>query len=80
MLWKCKFSYSKYYCISIYSQSITLKGIDSAESSIDYKSYLWSKLASEWKVDLHKSTKMIALDELSLEIDKILRENKLEEF
>ena len=53
-------------------RGITLKGIDSAESSIDYKSYLWSKLASEWKVDLHKSTKMIALDELSLEIDKIL--------
>ena len=49
-----------------------MKGIDSAESSIDYKSYLWSKLASEWRVDLHESTKMITLDELPLEIDKIL--------
>ena len=47
-------------------------GIDSAESSIELKKYLWEKLADEWKLDLSEQTKTIQLSELDSEIEKIL--------
>ena len=53
-------------------RGISLLGIDSAESSIELKKYLWEMLAGEWKLDLSEQTKTIQLDELDSEIDKIL--------
>ena len=53
-------------------RGISLLGIDSAESSIELKKYLWEMLAGEWKLDLCKQTKTIQLNELDSEIDKIL--------
>ena len=53
-------------------RGISLIGIDSAESSIELKKYLWEKLADEWKLDLSEQTKTIQLSELDSEIEKIL--------
>ena len=53
-------------------RGISLLGIDSAESSIELKKYLWEMLAGEWKLDLSAQTKTIQLNELDFEIDKIL--------
>ena len=53
-------------------RGISLLGIDSAESSIELKKYLWEMLAGEWKLDLSEQTKTIQLNELDSEIDKIL--------
>ena len=53
-------------------RGISLLGIDSAESSIELKKYLWEMLAGEWKLDLSEQTKTIPLNELDSEIDKIL--------
>ena len=53
-------------------RGISLLGIDSAESSIELKKYLWEMLADEWKLDLSEQTKTIQLNELDSEIDKIL--------
>ena len=53
-------------------RGISLLGIDSAESSIELKKYLWEMLASDWKLDLSEQTKTIQLNELDSEIDKIL--------
>ena len=58
-------------------RGITLQGIDSAESSISYKKYLWDKIASDWQIDYSKSSiKIIKLNELAPEIDKILNGNQ----
>ena len=58
-------------------RGITLKGIDSAESAISYKKYLWHKIASEWQIGYSKSSiKIIKLNELAPEIDKILNGNQ----
>ena len=53
-------------------RGISLLGIDSAESSIELKKYLWEMLAGEWKLDISEQTKTIQLNELDSEIDKIL--------
>ena len=53
-------------------RGISLLGIDSAESSIELKKYLWEMLAGEWKLDLSEQTKTIQLNELDSEIEKIL--------
>ena len=58
-------------------RGIALQGIDSAESPITYKKYLWDKIASEWQIGYSKSSiKIIKLDELAPEIDKILNGNQ----
>ena len=43
-------------------RGISLLGIDSAESSIELKKYLWEMLAGEWKLDLSEQTKTIQLN------------------
>ena len=53
-------------------RGISLLGIDSAESSIELKKYLWEMLAGEWKLDISEQTKTIQINELDSEIDKIL--------
>ena len=58
-------------------RGIALQGIDSAESPISYKKYLWNKIASEWQIGYSKSSiKIIKLNELAPEIDKILNGNQ----
>ena len=58
-------------------RGIALQGIDSAESPISYKKYLWDKIASEWQIGYSKSSiKIIKLNELAPEIDKILLGNQ----
>ena len=58
-------------------RGIALQGIDSAESPISYKKYLWDKIASDWQIGYSKSSiKIIKLSELAPEIDKILKGNQ----
>ena len=58
-------------------RGIALQGIDSAESPIAYKKYLWDKIASDWQIGYSKSSiKIIKLNELAPEIDKILNGNQ----
>ena len=58
-------------------RGIALQGIDSAESPISYKKYLWDKIASEWQIGYSKSSiKIIKLNELAPEIDKIINGNQ----
>jgi len=54
-------------------RGISLCGIDSAESPLDFKISIWEKFANEWKLDLSSSTKIIAKQNLQQEIDLILQ-------
>lgn len=54
-------------------RGISLCGIDSAESPLDFKTSIWEKFANEWKLDLSTSTKIIAKQNLQQEIDLILQ-------
>ena len=53
-------------------RGVSLIGIDSAESPIEFKESIWELLANDWKVDLEPYTKTIKLNEVGEEIDKIL--------
>ena len=54
-------------------RGISLCGIDSAESPLDFKISIWEKFANEWKLDLSSSTKIISKQNLQQEIDLILQ-------
>ena len=54
-------------------RGVSLCGIDSAESPLDFKRNIWEKFANEWKLDLSTSTKIIAKQNLQQEIDLILQ-------
>ena len=54
-------------------RGISLCGIDSAESPLDFKTSIWEKFANEWKLDLSSSTKIISKQNLQPEIDLILQ-------
>ena len=54
-------------------RGITLCGIDSAESPIEFKKSLWKKFANEWRLDLFASTKEVNKEQLSEEIQIILQ-------
>tara|TARA_S200000501_G_scaffold371149_1_gene413648 strand:- start:579 stop:1562 length:984 start_codon:yes stop_codon:yes gene_type:complete len=54
-------------------RGISLCGIDSAESPLDFKTRIWEKFSDEWKLDLSDSTKIIAKQNLQQEIDLILQ-------
>lgn len=55
-------------------RGVTLCGIDSATCSHVVRQRVWTKLASDWKLDnLHKLVKKINLEELSKEIDTIMK-------
>ena len=54
-------------------RGISLCGIDSAESPLDFKTSIWEKFANEWKLDLSTSTKIIGKQNLQQEIDLILQ-------
>ena len=54
-------------------RGITLAGIDSAESPLEFKTSLWNKFADEWKIDLSPLVKIVTKENLQHEIDLILR-------
>ena len=53
-------------------RGISLFGIDSAESKIDLKKELWERLATDWKLDLSKNSRVISIEEIDEYIVKIL--------
>ena len=54
-------------------RGLSLFGIDSAESLIDVKEEIWNNFSSDWKLEnIDRNIKDISLDELPIEIDKIL--------
>ena len=53
-------------------RGITLAGIDSAESPIEFKTSIWNKFADEWKLDLSSMIKVVSKENLQQEIDLIL--------
>jgi acrylyl-CoA reductase (NADPH) len=52
-------------------RGIRLIGIDSAESPRSYKEELWQLLGSDWKIDLRDQSKIVKLDAMPDEINKI---------
>ena len=54
-------------------RGITLAGIDSAESSLEFKTNVWRKFANEWKLDLSPIIKVVSKENLQHEIDLILQ-------
>ena len=53
-------------------RGVSLCGIDTAESLIEFKTSIWKKLANEWKLDLSKIIKIVSKENLQEEIDLIL--------
>ena len=72
----CGMAAASEFCTSVFPfilRGISLYGIGSAESSLDWKKSLWQKLASDWKpVGLEKITRTVSLDELEPEIEQML--------
>lgn len=54
-------------------RGITLAGIDSAESPIEFKTAIWNKFAGEWKLDLSSMIKIVTKENLQQEVDLILQ-------
>ena len=54
-------------------RGVSLIGIDSAESPLEFKTGLWKLLANEWMLDLEKYSKVIPLENVDEEIEKILK-------
>ena len=53
-------------------RGITLAGIDSAESPLEFKTSIWNKFADEWKLDLSSMIRVVSKENLKQEIDLIL--------
>lgn len=54
-------------------RGITLSGVDSAESSLAFKTSIWNKFADEWNLDLSSMIKTVTKENLQQEIDLILQ-------
>ena len=55
-------------------RGLSLLGIDSAETLIDVKKEIWNNFASDWKLEkINDQIKDVGLEELSSEIEKILK-------
>ncbi len=54
-------------------RGITLAGIDSAESSLEFKTSIWDRFANEWSLDLSSMVKIVTKENLQQEIDLILQ-------
>ena len=54
-------------------RGLTLAGIDSAESPIEFKTSIWNKFADEWKLNLSSLIKIVTKEDLQQEIDLILK-------
>ena len=58
-------------------RGVQLSGIDSAESSLTLKSELWNLLSDEWSLNLKDQTKVVPIDQIESEINKILNGNQI---
>jgi putative YhdH/YhfP family quinone oxidoreductase len=54
-------------------RGVSLIGIDSAESPINFKDEIWNLFATDWSLELNKYTKVISLDQIEDEVTKILK-------
>ena len=54
-------------------RGVSLIGIDSAESPINFKDEIWNLFATDWALELNKYSKVISLDQIEGEITKILK-------
>ena len=55
-------------------RGLSLFGIDSAESLLEVKEEVWNSFSSDWKLEkIDQNIKNISLDELPMEIEKILK-------
>ena len=54
-------------------RGVSLIGIDSAESPINFKDEIWNLFATDWSLELNKYTKVISLDQIGDEVTKILK-------
>ena len=53
-------------------RGVSLIGIDSAESDINFKKEIWNLFSNEWSLNLDDYSKVIALEDVGNEITKIL--------
>ena len=51
-------------------------GIGSADESNSEKEIIWNLLSKDWKIDLENHTRVVSLEELDMEISKILKGNQ----
>ena len=58
-------------------RGVQLSGIDSAESSLTLKNELWNLLSDEWSLNLKDQTKVVPIDQIESEINKILDGNQI---
>ena len=58
-------------------RGVQLCGIDSAESSIELKKELWNLLSNQWSLDLSNQTKIVSINKIEEEVNKILQGNQV---
>ena len=58
-------------------RGVQLSGIDSAESSLSLKNELWNLLSNEWSLNLKDQTKIVPIDKIDSEVNKILDGNQI---
>jgi hypothetical protein len=54
-------------------RGVSLIGIDSAESPIEFKELIWNLFANEWSMDLEEYSRTVSLDHIDEEVQKILK-------
>ena len=54
-------------------RGVSLIGIDSAESPIEFKELIWNLFANEWSMDLEEYSRTVSLDRIDEEVQKILK-------
>jgi acrylyl-CoA reductase (NADPH) len=54
-------------------RGVSLIGIDSAESDINFKKEIWNLFSKEWSLDISDYSKIVTLDNIGDEITKILQ-------
>lgn len=53
-------------------RGIKVLGINSAESPLEYKKFIWEKLCQDWKIDLHKIVEEICLEQVPSHLQNML--------
>jgi putative YhdH/YhfP family quinone oxidoreductase len=54
-------------------RGVSLIGIDSAESELEFKKDIWNLFSSDWSLDLDEYTRVLSLNDIDNEISRILR-------
>jgi len=53
-------------------RGVSLIGIDSAESILEFKKNIWNLFANEWSLNLDTYTRVLPLNDIDNEISRIL--------